>query len=191
MEINEIKSKLKDVLTDKRYKHTKGVAYTAMCMAMVYDVDLNKAELAGYLHDNAKCLSDEKLLKKCLKHKIELTKVEKDNPYLLHAKLGAYYAKSKYGIDDEEIISAIRYHTTGRPSMSILEKIIFIADYIEPGRNKAANLREVRKLAFTDINMCIYVITKDTLEYLGSDKSSIDDTTEKTYLYYKELIESR
>lgn len=191
MDIKDIKKELKKVLTDKRYEHTLGVAYSAMCLAMVYDTDIKKAELAGLLHDNAKCMSDEKLLKKCKKHGLNMSEIEKEQPYLLHAKLGAFYAGEKYGVCDKDIISAVYYHTTGHPDMTMLEKIIFVADYIEPGRNKAHNLSEIRKLSFSDIDKAVYRITEDTLRYINNDKRKLDEMTEKTYHYYKNIIENR
>lgn len=191
VDIKVIKKELKEVLTDKRYEHTLGVAYTALCLAMVYDTDIKKAELAGLLHDNAKCMSDEKLLKKCNKHGLNISKIEKEQPYLLHAKLGAFYAREKYGVCDKDIISAIYYHTTGHPDMTMLEKIIFVADYIEPGRNKAHNLNEIRKLSFSDIDKAVYRIAEDTLQYLNKDKRKLDEMTEKTYHYYKNIMEKR
>ncbi|MBD5136455.1 MAG: HD domain-containing protein [Lachnospiraceae bacterium] len=191
MDIKDIKKELKKVLTDKRYEHTLGVAYSAMCLAMVYDTDIKKAELAGLLHDNAKCMSDEKLLKKCKKHNLNMSEIEKEQPYLLHAKLGAFYAGEKYGVCDKDIISAVYYHTTGHPDMTMLEKIIFVADYIEPGRNKAHNLSEIRKLSFSDIDKAVYRITEDTIRYLNNDKRKLDGMTEKTYHYYKNIIENR
>lgn len=191
MDIKVIKKELKKALTDKRYEHTVGVAYTAMCLAMAYDADIVKAELAGMLHDNAKCMSDDKLLKKCIKHGIKISDIEKEQPYLLHAKLGAFYAGDKYGICDKDVISAVRCHTTGRPGMSMLEKIVFVADYIEPGRNKAHNLSEVRKLAFTDIDKAVYRITEDTIKFIKRDGRKLDEMTEKTYYYYKNVMEER
>lgn len=191
MEIKAIKKELTEVLTAKRYEHTIGVAYTAMCLAMVYDVDIKRAELAGLLHDNAKCMSDEKLLKRCIKHGINISEIEKEQPYLLHSRLGAFYAGEKYGVDDKEVVSAIYYHTTGHPDMTMLEKIIFVADYIEPGRCKAENLSEIRKLSFSDIDMAVFRITDDTLKYLKNDKRKLDEMTEKTFEYYKNIIEKR
>lgn len=188
-DIKSIKAKLKEVLTAKRYEHTIGVAYTAMCLAMSYGADLKKAEIAGLLHDNAKCMSDEKLLKKCIKNNISISNIEKEQPYLLHAKLGAFYAREKYGIDDNEIISAIYYHTTGCPGMTMLEKIIYVADYIEPGRDKAQNLPQIRKMSFSDIDTAVCMIAGDTLGYLGSGKHKTDEMTVKTYEYYKNIAE--
>ncbi|MBR3468959.1 MAG: bis(5'-nucleosyl)-tetraphosphatase (symmetrical) YqeK [Lachnospiraceae bacterium] len=179
---------MEETLSGKRFQHTLGVAYTATAMAMKYDVDVKKALIAGLLHDCAKCMSDEKLLKLSEKENIEVTDVERRNPYLLHAKVGAMLASKEYGIDDEEILDAITYHTTGRPGMTDLDKIVFVADYIEPGRDKAPNLAKVRKLAFEDLDETVRKILKDTLKYLEGEKGSdseIDPMTAKTYEYYQ------
>ena len=95
---------------------------------MRWDADVNKAYLAGLLHDCAKGMSDDDRLDICKKKGIYVSEVEYDNPSLLHAKVGAYLAKTVYEIDDEEILSAITYHTTGRAEMTLLEKIVFSAD---------------------------------------------------------------
>lgn len=185
-EMQKIQKELSKELDNKRYEHTLGVAYTAACMAMRYDCDINKAYLAGLLHDCAKCMTHEERLNYCKKHKLEVTEYEKQNPALLHAKVGADLCSRKYDVDDEEIASAVRYHTTGRPDMTLLEKIIFIADYLEPHRNDAEDLPIVRRQVFEDIDFALRTILKDTLEYLkGSDKV-IDPMTTQTYEYYIE-----
>ncbi|MDY6329559.1 MAG: bis(5'-nucleosyl)-tetraphosphatase (symmetrical) YqeK [Lachnospiraceae bacterium] len=178
---------LKNSLDKDRYEHTIGVSYTAICLAMKYDVDLEKAEIAGLLHDCAKCIADDKKLKKCIEHNISINEAEKAKPSLLHAKLGAFIAMDKYGIQDKEIINAILKHTTGSQEMTMLEKIIFVADYIEPNRDKAANLKEIRKTAFEDIDKAVYLIMRDTLEYLKKTNSPIDNQTQKAYEYYEKL----
>ena len=185
-EIQKIRKELSKELDSKRYEHTLGVAYTAACMAMRYDYDINKAYLAGLLHDCAKCMSHEERMNYCKKHKLEVSEYEKQNPALLHAKVGADLCSRKYGVGDEEIASAVRYHTTGRPEMTLLEKIVFIADYLEPHRNDAEDLPIVRRQVFEDIDLALRTILTDTLEYLkGSDKV-IDPMTTQTYEYYIE-----
>lgn len=172
----------------KRYFHTLGVAFTAASMAMRYGENVAQAQTAGLLHDCAKCLSDEKLLSICSKNHLEVTDVERRNPYLLHGKVGAYLAQKDYQIDDPDILNAITYHTTGRPGMSTLEKIIFIADYIEPGRNKALHLEEIRKLAFEDLDKTMLKILGDTLDYLeSSGNGEIDPMTQETFDYYHRI----
>lgn len=178
---------LKNSLDKDRYEHTIAVAYTAVCLAMKYEVDLDKAEIAGLLHDCAKGISDDKKLKKCLEHNISINETEKLKPSLLHAKLGAFIAMDKYGIQDKEIINAILKHTTGSQAMTMLEKIVFVADYIEPNRDKAKNLIEIRRIAFEDIDKAVYMIMRDTLEYLKKSNSPIDNQTQKAYEYYEKL----
>lgn len=187
----KLRKKLKDVLTKSRYEHTLGVEFTAASMAMRYGIDVEQAELAGLLHDCAKCIDDEEKLDECKKYGLQVTDVEKRNPFLIHSKLGAVHALMIYDVNDQEILSAIRFHTTGRPDMTMLEKIIFISDYIEPGRDKAPNLPEIRQMAFTDIDEAMYMILKDTLEYLEEEGGEKDDMTEKTYLFYKEIHDSK
>lgn len=189
--LKNIKKELKSSLDKDRYEHTLGVAYTAICLAMKYDVDLDKAELAGLLHDCAKCIPDDKKLKKCFEHNISVSDIEKEQPYLLHSKVGAFIAMDKYDIHDKDIINAILKHTTGSADMTMLEKIIYVADYIEPRRNKADNLPILRKLAFEDIDMAVYIIMKDTVEYLKKKNTKIDSTTLKAYVFYENLISGR
>ena len=191
VDIAKLRAQIKKVQDKKRYEHTLGVTYTAACLAMCYDIDTERAETAGLLHDCAKCLSNDKKVSLCKKQSIEINMTEAKNPFLLHAKAGAYLAEYKYGIRDEDILNAVRYHTTGRPGMSMLEKIVFIADYIEPGRNHSARLPELRRLAFQDLDRCTYKILKDTLDYLNSSPGKIDIATEQTYQYYKERIDNR
>ena len=185
-ETQKIKKELSKELDSKRYEHTLGVAYTASCLAMRYDYDITKAYIAGLIHDCAKCMSHNERINYCKKNNLEVTEIEKTNPSLLHAKVGADLSKRKYGIEDEEICSAVRYHTTGRPNMTLLEKIIFIADYMEPHREEAEDLPIVRKQVFVNIDQALCTILKDTLVYLETSGKEIDSMTEKTYEYFIE-----
>ena len=189
-DINDIKNRIFAVMDQKRYEHTMGVAYTCASLAMRYADEkdglsmMNRAFVAGLLHDNAKCMDSAELLDKCILYNIPVSKAQKENPFLLHGPLGAYYARTEYNICDEEIINSIIWHTTGRPNMSLLEKIVFVADYIEPSRTKQPNLSELRALAFTDIDKCIYRISEDTLMYLNEHNMPVDETTVATRDYY-------
>ncbi|MDD6504982.1 MAG: bis(5'-nucleosyl)-tetraphosphatase (symmetrical) YqeK [Lachnospiraceae bacterium] len=186
MELQEIRKKVKKELDKDRYEHTKGVMYTAACLAMAHEGNLEQAMLAGLLHDCAKCVPNDEKIRVCEENHIIISSVERENPTLLHAKLGALYASTKYEVTDPEIIHAIKIHTTGEPGMSLLDKIIFIADYIEPKRDKAAHLDEIRKLAFEDLDACMADILYDTLHYLNNKKGAIDPNTQLTYEYYKQ-----
>jgi len=183
-EIRDIKKELEDILDSKRYEHTLGVAYTAACLAMRYDYNMEKAYIAGLLHDCAKCMSNKDKIEYCEKHDLPITAVEHDNPSLLHAKVGAEMSKRKFDIEDPEIYQAIFYHTTGHPNMTLLDKIIYIADYMEPHRDEAPNLDIVRKQVFIDIDIALFTILKDSVEYLNSSDKPVDPMTMETYLYY-------
>jgi nicotinate-nucleotide adenylyltransferase len=190
--INKITEDLETQLKPSRFKHILGVAQTAKEMAEHFKVNPNKAYFAGILHDCAKNKSDSELISICHENNIEITDAEQKQPYLLHAKAGAYLAKTKYGITDKEILSAITWHTTGKENMSVLDKIIFCADYIEPTRTKQPNLEYLRNIANKDLDLLVYNILKDTMEYLQqSGKKSIDENTKNAYLYYKKVIEER
>lgn len=184
IDLRKLRKRIKKIQDTKRFEHTLGVEFTAAALAMRYDVSISDAQTAGLLHDCAKCMSDEKKLNICRKNGIEVTDVEERNPYLLHAKVGAFLAKKKYGIENQDIINAIRNHTTGRENMSFLEKIIFIADYIEPGRKQAKNLSEIRKMAFEDIDHALITILQETVNYLKKSGKETDPLTEKTLQYY-------
>lgn len=190
-DIAQLRTKVKKTQDKKRFEHTLGVTYTAACLAMCYDIDTERAEIAGLLHDCAKCLSNDKKVDLCKRQSIEINLTEAKNPFLLHAKAGAYLAQHKYGIGDEDILNAVRYHTTGRPGMSTLEKIVFIADYIEPGRDHSARLPELRKLAFRDMDRALVEILRDTLSYLDGTENEIDPMTQKTYDHYKKIVEEQ
>ena len=177
----EYEKKLKKYLDKDRYRHTLGVMYTAAALAMAHEYDMEQAQMAGLLHDCAKCIPNKKKLKICRKQNIRISSVEQANPFLLHAKLGAYK------VEDEEILSAIRWHTTGKEAMSDLEKIVYIADYIEPGRNKAPRLPWIRRVAFEDLDEGMYYILKDSLSYLGKGSKVLDPMTQKAFDYYETL----
>lgn len=187
----EIENSLKLLLKPSRYKHTLGVAYTAAAMAMCYNCDIGKAFRAGLLHDCMKYLDGPDSLEFCKKNHIEINEAQKRNPEaLLHAKTGAYTAKALYGESDPQILDAISYHTTGRPGMTMLEKIIFVSDYIEPGRKQLPQMDEIRRLAFTDLDRCICLMYESIIGYIQSDENNqaIDTLTLDAYEYYKKLI---
>lgn len=184
-----IRKKLSHELDAKRFAHTMGVAYTAASLAMAHETDLSKAYLAGLLHDNAKCIPADKKRKLCKKYQIIPNTAEEANPDLLHAKLGAELARDVYHITDDQILSAIRYHTTGKPDMTDLEKIIYIADYIEPNRKMLQGLPQIRKCAFVNLNQTMVLILENTLNFLKQKDASLDKLTQETYEYYKNLID--
>ncbi|MDO4477699.1 MAG: bis(5'-nucleosyl)-tetraphosphatase (symmetrical) YqeK [Lachnospiraceae bacterium] len=182
---------VRELMDTKRFRHTMAVAYTAQAMAMAFGEDYAQAGIAGLLHDCAKQLGDQRLLRICQKNNIPITDCERRNVSLLHAKAGAAMAASDFGVTDEAILSAIRYHTTGRPGMTRLEQIIFLADYIEPGRYRAPRLPEVRQMAFKDLDECCYMVLDSMMAYLAESEDDLDMTTKEAYDYYKFIHEKK
>ena len=198
--IDDIKKALRCTLDKKRYKHTLGVADTAKKLSKIYEKRLNKSQakeyinlpdkayLAGLLHDCAKYYTHIEQLALSDRYRIELTPTERSNPQLIHGKLGSYIAKKRYGVKDKQILEAIRVHTVGKPDMSILEQIIYISDYIEPGRkipDAKHPLDSLRKLAKKDLDLTTYYILENTLGYLGTSGKPIDETSLETLEFYK------
>ena len=182
------RKQLKSKLDPMRYEHSLSVSYTCMALAMRYGYEIGRAELAGLLHDCAKRYGDSELIVKCRKHGLELTEGEKKAPAVIHARYGAWMAEHKFGIQDDEILSAIRCHTTGKPQMGMLDKILYIADYIEPRRNKASNLEQMRYLAFQDLDQTMYEILAGTLEYLKKKEADVDPMTQCAYEYFSKIV---
>ena len=190
-DLDQIETKLKKKLSTKRFLHSIGVRDTAIELAKIHCSDVKKATIAGLLHDCAKNYSHDKKLKLSKRYGIKLTKEEKKNPDLIHAKLGAYIAKYKYGVKDQEVLNAIECHTTGKPNMTLLEKIIFIADYIEPGRNKAPNLDKIRSLVKANLDDALVQILEDTVEHLTYKSKATDPRTKETLKHYQHLKEKQ
>lgn len=189
--IEEIHCLLKEDLTHKRWKHTIGVVDTAVKLARKWGCDVEKARFAALLHDCAKYLETEAKCALCVKYGVVVTDIELSNPELLHAKAGALLAYEKYGISDQDILSAIFYHTTGKEDMNLLEQIVFVADYIEPGRTHSDKLSEYRSLAYDNLNKVTADILKDTVKYLkkqSEKKLVIDPQTNKAYDFYKKYL---
>lgn len=184
---SELDEEMQHLLPRKRYLHSVSVAHLAAAYYVSLGHAPERALLAGILHDCAKAYRDEQLVADCDKYSLPVTEVERRNGFLLHGKLGAYYARTHYYLTDEEILSAISFHTTGRRGMTDLEKVVFLADYLEPFRTQPATpeLNQIRQLAFQDIDKAIYLALKNTLCYLASTGSEIDSTTVDTYKEYK------
>ena len=178
-------------IKESRLMHTFGVIDTATALAKAYQAEIKKCERAALLHDCAKYMPLEDMIAICERNFVELNDLEKSKDSLLHAKAGACLAYEKYGIKDKEILDAIKYHTTGRPDMSLIEKIIFVSDFIEPGRTHSEKLPMYRMIAMADINLVCMNILKDTLDYLESLNEEIDPLTKETYIFYKDLISKR
>jgi predicted HD superfamily hydrolase involved in NAD metabolism len=164
----EILDWLKDHLTPKRYEHSLGTADCAKLLANQHNIDEGKAYLAGLLHDCAKCFPDEKLREIIDKYIDDADEDEKSNQKTLHAPASAYIAKTTFGVEDEEILSSIRWHTLGKIEMSDFEKIIFLADKVEERTRENWYAQPIReKLKEKDgLNKALLQCYKQTIKSL-------------------------
>lgn len=145
---SEIELWLKNKLSDKLYRHSLAVQEMSTKLAEIYNVDKEKASLAGLIHDCAKNLPKKEMLSYSNQLDIPIDEIIKRNPILLHAPLGAKIAKDEFGITDEEILNAIASHSLGSKNMTKLDKILYIADSAEPNRDYP-EAEIIRKLAYT------------------------------------------
>lgn len=187
-EIIKLRNKLEKELDASRMEHSLGVEYTSACMAFIHGEDIEKARIAGLLHDCAKCISDSDKIKIMEKAGQPPLQEELDNHSLLHAKCGAIIARDEYDIKDEDILNAIRFHTVGRPNMSLLEKIVYIADFIEPCRKKLEIMDSVRKVAFIDVDQALLWIMESVTEYVREQGKPVAPSSVAAYEYYKNQI---
>ncbi len=155
---------LKQILSAKRYAHSLRVAEFSKEIANVNNCSQEKAFLAGLLHDNAREFSDAKLLKVAKEKGLTATSKELETPVLLHGKVGAWQAKILFGIDDFEILKAIENHTLGAKKMSVLEKIVYVADFAEPARKLPLAVK-VRRLALLDLDKAVESKSNGVLQY--------------------------
>lgn len=170
---------VKKQLTKHRYEHTLGVMETAVQLAEKYGADKKKAELAAVFHDYAK-FRDKEEMKSIIQEQQLGDELLQFNSELWHAPVGAYLVEKEAGITDQEILDAIRYHTSGRPNMAILEKVVYLADYIEPGRH-FPGVEEVRIMAEKDLDQALTQAIKNTIHFLLKRNQCVFPLTILTY----------
>ncbi|RYL91555.1 HD domain-containing protein [Sporolactobacillus sp. THM7-4] len=180
MKIEEAQQAIKEVLPEKRYLHSLGVADTAEKLAEKYGADSEKARLAGMLHDIAKYFSKDEL-EAIIRRRTDIPDDYLDySDKLWHAPAGAAYVQERFGLNDREVLSAMTYHTTGRKNMTKLEKIIFLADYIEPGRD-FPGVNEVRKTAGESLDEAVFQELQRTIIHLLEKRQSVYPETVEAY----------
>lgn len=166
-------------ITEHRYVHTLGVMETAIHLAQRYGEDSKKTEVAAIFHDYAKFRSKDEMRKIIVDQRMPSQLLE-HNSELWHAPVGAYLVESEVGITDNDVLNAIRYHTSGRPNMTLLEKIIYVADYIEPGR-QFPGVEEVRGIASINLDQALIKSIKNTMVFLLKKDQAIYPDTLQTY----------
>lgn len=149
-----------------RVNHTLRVEQMAADLAVQYELDREKAAMAGLMHDLAKYYKPQKLLEMAWANGLEVDEVMEANPHLLHAEVSAIVARDIFSLDDEEVLQAIANHTLGRPGMSLLSCIVFLADSLEPGRGDTLELQALRKTSLENIDRAVWLTCDYTLKYL-------------------------
>jgi predicted HD superfamily hydrolase involved in NAD metabolism len=183
MKIDQLLNEVKNDLTEHRFRHTLGVKQTALELAKHYHVSPEQAEVAAIAHDIAKFWPEARL-KTVLTQEITAGRVRSDilqyNKELWHAPVGAAWVNERFGIREEVILDAVRYHTSARTNMSALEKIIWLADYIEPNRN-FPGVETVRALAFKDLDEAMITGLAQTIQFLLSRRQLVYPLTLEAY----------
>lgn len=191
MDYTKILKWLKNNLNEKRYIHTLGTADCAKELAKQFKLNQDKAYLAGLLHDCAKCFPNEKLLDIIHKH-IDVEECEMLNYKTLHAPVSAYIAETEFKITDKEILSAIRWHTLGKLDMTDFEKIVFIADKIEPNTRDEEYSAKIRDLLSEEngLNKALLKCYKETIKSLVKRDLKICLLTIKIYNKLQDLVQN-
>jgi predicted HD superfamily hydrolase involved in NAD metabolism len=175
-------------LSEKRKIHTYGVRDTAVNLAKQYGSDVNKAKVAALCHDMYKGLPLD-VINYYVKH-LGLDKKYLNSPNLAHSKVAAQMVQREFGIQDKDIINAISFHTTGRAGMSLLEKIIYLADAIEPNRNYP-EVQNIRKLAEEDLDKACLSSLNNTIEFVKSRGEFLDNETMEAKKYFEKIISDK
>ncbi|PKR85137.1 bis(5'-nucleosyl)-tetraphosphatase (symmetrical) YqeK [Heyndrickxia camelliae] len=183
MDQNKALSIVKKQITEKRYIHTLGVMETAIQLAEKYGADTKKAETSAIFHDYAKFRPLNEMRQIIVEQQFD-PRLLQFNPELWHAPVGAYLVQAEVGITDPEILDAIRYHTSGRIGMTLLDKIIYLADYIEPGR-MFPGVEDARELAQISLDKALVYSVRNTIQFLLSRNQTVyPDTID----FYNDLI---
>jgi len=177
-DIGEIKEMLQNTLTPRRYKHSLGVADTASQLAMRFGFDPQRAYTAGLVHDCAKDMSLEQMLNWADSYDVVLDELTLKSPALVHGPVGAQIIRHHFEITDEDIISSVHFHTTGKAHMGLLEKIIYLSDFIEPSRNYEG-VEQLRETARRDLDVAVFQALSNTIGYVISLRAPLHINTEE------------
>jgi len=188
MDIKQIEKTLKGMLPERRLKHSLNVSKCAVKLSEIYECDKEKAEIAGLVHDCAKYFTDEQIEDSIKRFNVELDPLEVNNIALSHSVIGSYVVVDIFNIKDKEIINAIKYHTTGKENMSLLEKIIYMADLIEEDRN-FPRVEELRELTYSGkLEEALLLSFNNTIKFVIDNNQLIHPRTIKARNYILEEL---
>ncbi len=165
--IEKIRYRLKQNVSSHRYEHSLGVANIAIYLANKHNVDEESAHIAALLHDYAKEFSKEQVEGYISKNNLIIDEIMSNTYQLLHGKIAAHIAKKQFDINNDDILNAIEYHTTGRKKMSKLEKIIYIADFMESATDHI-DIEKLKKDAKQNLNKAVLLALDNTIKYVVS-----------------------
>ena len=171
---------LAENVPEDRLQHILRVEQMSAELAALYGLEVEPAAQAGLLHDLAKFFKPARLLQMARSEGLELDPVDEANPHLLHAEVGAIVARDEFGVQDKAILDAVRNHTLGRPEMSLLSCVVFLADSLEPGRGDTPELEKLRQMARQDLTKAVWLTCDDSLRYLVSTRRLIHPRTVQT-----------
>ncbi len=191
MEISNMQEKLKGMLSEARYEHSLGVMETAEEMARVFGEDAEKAKIAGLLHDCAKDIDKAKMVPMCEALGVELDSMKREQRSLIHADLGAKLLETEFDIFDEEIINAVKYHTLGREHMTNLEKILYLADLIEPNRKMTPEIEELKALSMQNLDCAMLYAADLAIEYIQKKHKPLHSQTLITQQYFLKICKEK
>lgn len=191
MNLIQMDEKLKNTLSERRYIHSIGVMESAISLAERFGEDIDKARIAGLLHDCAKEVDKDEAVELCDELGIEIDDAKRVQKGLLHADLGAELVKTEYDISDSEIYDAIKYHTMGRENMTMLDKIIYLADFIEPSRRDFEGLTELRKLCMEDLDEAMLFAINLSISFVLNKGKVLHKQTLATRDYFQKLKEEK
>ncbi len=183
MDEQKIIIRLRSLLGPSRFKHSLRVREKVLHLSRFHKVSRQKASIAGLLHDVSRFMDRKGLLNLAKKIKMNIDPIARFEPKLLHAPLSAYIARTKFGIRDRQILKAISSHTLGRKNMTMLEKIVYVADHVEEGRSHAG-VANARRLAETDINQAVVAISSSMIKYLLGNDLPVHPMTVEVRNYY-------
>lgn len=176
MNWTEIANDLQNILTAKRFRHTLNVVEAAEQLSRTFECDPEQARLAALLHDCAKNLSDQQLLGYAKEHQLKIDRVSQHDPQLLHGPVGGILARERYGVFDAAIQEAICYHTTGCKKMTTLDKIIYLADYIEKDRS-FPGVDAIREVAEADLDQAVIMALTNSICHVAQTGALIHKRT--------------
>lgn len=188
---NRVLAWLSDNVPQVRIEHILRVEQMALALAGHYNLDVEKAARAGLMHDLAKYFKPQQLLAIARAENLDIDPVSEATPHLLHADVSAIVARNTFGVNDEEVLQAIANHTLGRPEMSLLSCIVFLADTLEPGRGNTPELETLRKISYQNLYQAVWLTSDYSLKFLLEKQCLVHPRTIATRNWFLQQVKNK